>query len=313
MAKTSFPSFLTNFFGKKLPFGYYLLGSLIVILCSTMGQIPMFFFLPDSLPVSENPMDVFSHLDSNLTLVLLLFPSVTAFLGFLLVVYKLHEQTLDSVTTGRKSIDKRRIVFGFLFWGLLSALIVIVEVIIHPENFNWNFQPGPFFIMLLIASLFIPFQSALEEWLFRGYLLQGFAGLTQSRWLSLLLTSVIFGLLHIFNPEIDKLGYGLLAYYIGTGFFFGIMTLMDDGAELAIGFHVANNLITALLVTADWTAFQTASLYKDISTPTLVPELILFLGIIYPLVLWVLARKYQWNDWYARLFASTRSSNQNNP
>ncbi len=116
--------------------------------------------------------------------------------------------------------------------------------------------------MGLISVVLIPFQSALEEWIFRGYLMQGFATLTKSRLLTLVLTSVIFGSLHLFNPEIDQLGYGLLAYYIGTGFFFGIISLMDEGIELAIGFHVANNLLTAILVTADWTAFQTASFTK---------------------------------------------------
>ena len=131
--------------------------------------------------------------------------------------------------------------------------------------------------------------------------MQGFAGLTKSRFLSLALTSIIFGSLHAFNPEVEKLGYGLMAYYIGTGFFFGIMSLMDDGIELAIGFHMANNLVTAILVTADWTAFQTESLYKDISTPVLEQELILFLLLIYPLTLFYLGRKYQWNDWRNKL------------
>ncbi len=121
------------------------------------------------------------------------------------------------------------------------------------------------------------FNLDLEEYLFRGYLMQGFAKLTRNRWLPLILTSVIFGMLHVFNPEIDKLGMGLLFYYIGTGFFFGIMTLMDDGIELALGFHIANNLITALLVTADWTAFQTYSILNDIAEPTLIPELVLYL------------------------------------
>ena len=79
------------------------------------------------------------------------------------------------------------------------------------------------------------------------------------------------------------------------------MSLMDDGIELAIGFHVANNLITAVLVTADWTAFQTESLYKDISTPALGQELILFLLVIYPLSLFYLGKKYQWNNWKSKL------------
>ncbi len=156
--------------------------------------------------------------------------------------------------------------------------------------------------MALIACLFIPIQSGLEEWLFRGYLLQGFTTLTRSPLLSLLLTSIIFGSLHILNPEIGKLGYGLLAYYIGTGFFFGIISLLDEGIELAIGFHVANNLFTALWVTADWTAFQTESLFKDLSEPQLLPELILFLGIVYPLVLIFLGKKYGWKNKLSKLF-----------
>ena len=101
-----------------------------------------------------------------------------------------------------------------------------------------------------------------------------------------------------------------MAYYIGTGFFFGIMSLMDDGIELAIGFHVANNLVTAILVTADWTAFQTESLYKDISTPVLEQELILFLLLIYPLTLFYLGRKYLWNDWRNKLTGHYMESNR---
>jgi hypothetical protein len=34
----------------------------------------------------------------------------------------------------------------------------------------------------------------------------------------------------------------MFVYYIGTGLFLGILTLMDEGMELALGFH-ANNLV----------------------------------------------------------------------
>lgn len=304
MDNTQSNSYLTQFNPEKKAFGFYLLGSLVIILFSFFGQIPMFFFLPEQLPVSDNQMDLFAHLDSNLTLFLFLFPSVIAFFGFCFVVKVMHRQSLTAVTTSRNKIDLQRILFGFLFWGIISLLVFGLDLIISPEDYSWNFKPVPFLIMFVIACCFIPFQSALEEWIFRGYLMQGFAGLTKSRFLSLALTSIIFGSLHAFNPEIEKLGYGLMAYYIGTGFFFGIMSLMDEGIELAIGFHVANNLITAILVTADWTAFQTESLYKDISTPVLEQELILFLLIIYPLTLFYLGKKFQWKDWQTKLTGS---------
>lgn len=131
--------------------------------------------------------------------------------------------------------------------------------------------------------------------------MQGIGLMTGKRWVPLVITSMIFGLLHLFNPEVEKLGYGIMVYYIGTGFFLGILTLMDEGLELAIGFHAANNLLTALLVTADWTAFQTESLYRDISEPELGWDVFLPVLVIYPILLYVFSKKYGWTNWKERL------------
>ena len=88
------------------------------------------------------------------------------------------------------------------------------------------------------------------------------------------MTSVIFGFLHTSNPEVEKIGYGILIYYIGTGFFLGILTIVDRGIELALGFHIANNLLISLLLTSSWTAFQTESIFLDISEPSVGFEVI---------------------------------------
>ena len=70
-----------------------------------------------------------------------------------------------------------------------------------------------------------------------------------------------------------------------TGFFFGIITLLDEGIEIPIGLHIANNLVTALLVTADWTALQTESVFIDVNEPDLIKELVTYLTLVYPLTL----------------------------
>lgn len=169
-----------------------------------------------------------------------------------------------------------------------------------------NFEPTKFYIMLVIAVIFVPIQTSFEEYLFRGYLMQGFGVLSKTRWLPLIITSVIFGGLHFFNPEVTKLGNIIMIYYIGTGFLLGIMTLMDDGMELALGFHAGNNLITAVLVTADWTAFQTNSLLKDISEPGTGWENVYPILIMYPIILFIMARKYKWTNWKDKLFGSVK-------
>lgn len=294
--------FLEYFHQHKRPFSWYILGSFVIMVFSFIGQFPMLFFLPPKI-YSSDLNALFGHLDKNLTLLLLLIPFVTAFLGFLLVVYKLHGQTLISVTTGRSKIDWNRIGFGFCFWAVLTLFLFGVDYIINPSDYQWNFEWQTFLTLIVLSALLIPIQSGLEEWIFRGYLMQGFSRIIHYRWFPLLMTSLLFGCLHLFNPEIDKIGEGLLFYYIGTGFFFGIIALMDEGIELTLGFHTANNFITSLLVTADWTVFQTPSLFLDNSEPSLLSELFIFLGLVYPLTLWLLAKKYNWKDWKYKLSA----------
>lgn len=136
--------------------------------------------------------------------------------------------------------------------------------------------------------------------------MQGIGVLTKTKWVPLITTSLIFGLLHIANPEVKQLGYVIMVYYIGTGLFLGIMTLMDEGMELALGFHAANNLFTALLVTADWTAFQTHSILKDMSNPTEAGFIDVFLPVfvMFPILLFIFSKKYKWTNWKDKLFGS---------
>jgi membrane protease YdiL (CAAX protease family) len=298
--------FLQQSLSYKNPFWMFLLGAFIVIIFNVIGQLPLTFVIIQERVgeiSSQDPMDLLRNIDKNLQLFLLLIPFAAGFIGLWLVLKKLHLRPLLSIVTARKAIDWRRIFFAFLVWTLVTVLLVVGDYFISPESYEWNFTLSKFAILFIIAVLFIPIQTSLEEFIFRGYLMQGFSGLFKNSWAPLLMTSLIFGGLHLFNPEVEKLGYGILVYYIGTGLFLGIMTIMDDGIELALGFHAANNLTTALLVTSSWTAFQTESVLIDISEPSLGPELILSLLLFYPLLLLLMSYKYGWSNWKSKLIS----------
>ena len=143
--------------------------------------------------------------------------------------------------------------------------------------------------------------------------MQGIGVVTNSKWIPLVITSLIFGLLHISNPEVDKLGYIIMVYYIGTGLFLGVITLMDEGMELALGFHAANNLFTALLVTANWTALQTHSVFKDVSEPESgIMDIVLPVFIIFPIILFIFSRVYKWSNWKDKLFGTVIEPSKDN-
>jgi membrane protease YdiL (CAAX protease family) len=241
--------------------------------------------------------------EPNLNLIFVLLPFAGGLLFLIFVVKLLHKQSFKQLTTTRNKIDWNRFWFALVFWGIISTSMIGVDYFSNPEHYQNNFHLQPFLILCVIAVILVPLQTSFEEYFFRGYLMQGIGLLAKNKWVPLIITSAAFGLLHIANPEIEKLGYILLVYYIGTGLFLGIITLMDDGLELALGFHLANNLFTALLVTADWTAFQTHSVFKDISEPEKAGFFDVFMPvfIIFPIVLFVFAKKYKWTNWKGKL------------
>ncbi len=287
----------------------YLVGFIIIFVASQLGSIPLLIAVlmktyaeGGNIFALEDEMQLMTVLDSNLTLFLMLLSFAVGLLGLYIVVRYLHRQRFVTLTTSRKKTDWGRIFFGFALITITTIVVTALDYYSNPEDYVWQFNLVPFLILAVIAIVMIPLQTSFEEYLFRGYLMQGIGVLAKNKWLPLVLTSVIFGLLHMANPEVDKLGTIIMVYYIGTGFFLGIMTLMDEGMELALGFHAGNNLITALLVTADWTVFKTHSILKDISEPSAGFDVIAPVLILYPIFLGIMAWRYKWRDWGGKLF-----------
>lgn len=302
-------NYIQQAFKGQHEFWRYLVGSLIVFAAALIGQFPLTLVVIVKV-MSEggslmniNEQTMYSLLDSNLFLFLMLLSFVFAFIGLIIAFKYLHKQTLLTVTTARPKVDWKRIFFAFFLWGILSSSMVVLDYYMSPEDYVLNFEWQRFAVLAVIAIALIPIQTSVEEYVFRGYLMQGFGILAKNRWFPLMMTSLIFGVLHIANPEVGKLGYSIMIYYIGTGLFLGILTLMDDGLELALGFHAANNLFTALLVTADWTAFQTHSILKDVSDPKLeFMDMVLPVFIIFPILMLIFAKVYKWTNWKDKLF-----------
>ena len=222
----------------------------------------------------------------------------------------LHNQPMVAVTTSRKKIDWGRFWFGFGLIAITTIVFTAIDYYSNPEDYVLQFDLIPFLILAVIAILMIPLQTSFEEYLFRGYLMQGIGVLAKNKWLPLLTTSFIFGGLHFFNPEVEKLGNIVMIYYIGTGLFLGVITLMDEGLELALGFHAGNNLVAALLVTADWTVFQTNSILKDVSDPSAGIDVLGPVLILYPIFLAIMAFRYKWSGWGDKLFGKIEAPPQ---
>ena len=259
------------------------------------------FLMSDGLDTNEVIQQTIKMIGVNLTFVMLVGPLAFGLLIVLFWVKFVQGQSVTSLTTSRKKVDWKRIFFSFFLWGSITTLMILALYYTQPDDFVWNFKAEKFFIFLVLAMILIPMQTSFEEYLFRGHMMQGIGLATNSRLVPLIVTSILFGLMHIANPEVGKIGYIIMIYYIGTGFFLGIITLMDEGLELALGFHAANNLVGALLLTADWTAFQTNSILKDVSEPSAGFDVLLPVFVIFPILLFIFSKVYGWNNWKEKL------------
>ena len=252
----------------------------------------------------ESSYDIMNKMPKIVALLVNLVPFILL-LGLLFtLVYTIHQRNILSLTTTRKSVDFKRIFFSFGLIVFLTLATFAISYCWDSSNIVWNFHPIKFLLLFVVSIALFPFQIGFEEYLFRGYLMQQIGIIAKNRWIPFIVTSVVFGVFHSANPEVAEMGYGVMVFYIGTGFLLAIMTLMDEGLELSLGFHLGNNLMAALLITSDYSALKTDAVFrlssKENPADTL-NEMIISMLIIYPIILFCLAKKYKWTNWKEKL------------
>lgn len=261
------------FKGKNNWWRYLVMFATILIVSNTIGSIPLVVALAiksNSDPAvfsqfASNPNNLsITGLDANLGFLLLVFPFIAGLIAFILLIKPLNNRTFRMTINGDRKIRWNRFLISGLVWLLLSALYLFVYLKFDPSNFVLTPRTSSIMVLTLISILFIPFQAAFEEVLFRGYLMQGFATLMRNRWFPLIMTSLFFGLLHAFNPEVKQFGFfTMIPQYIFFGLIFGIVTILDDGIEASMGAHAANNVFLCIMLTTDSSALQTPALYEQ--------------------------------------------------
>jgi len=250
--------------------------------------------------IESNPNLLFDSfalgMDKNLILALELGMFVFAFFGFWLGLRLLHQKTLSSVLTGFEKFRMPRFVFGFGLWSALLLVFLAVNYTISPSEFTWNPDYKGLFISFGILCLMMPVQTGLEELVFRGYLLQGLALLFKNGILPLVLTSLVFGLAHMSNPEVQRFGWQIMfPYYVCFAFFMGAITLLDEGLELAFGIHFANNLVSSILISSPNSVIKTYSFFEIKSEN---PQFeMLSWSIMAILSFIVFSKKYSWKNY----------------
>jgi len=251
----------------------------ITIILGVFGMqitgIPLFIYLKlkDGL-VSSNMMNDISGDPIGLALALFSFVGGTI---MIFVAYRhVHYKKIKDLITARNRIDFKRIIFSFILWGVITIISALISIIGDKSaSIEFQFNASSFFELVIVGLIFFPLQISFEEFAFRGLLMQWCGHIFKNKWAALFITSIAFGLMHLQNPEIATFGVMLaLPQYIIMGLILGFITIMDNGLELALGLHFANNFFASILITAKGTALQTPALFIDHNPSTSIYDIL---------------------------------------
>lgn len=294
----------STFRGKNNIWRYVVMFAVILIVSNTLGAIPLLIGMviksvsnPEIFSrLAANPNDYsVLGLEPNTLLIMMLFPFIAGLLAFILLVKPLNNRTIKETINGTGKIRWSRFFISAFVWLILSILYLMLYQKFDPSNFTVNNKTITLISLSVISLLLIPFQSTFEEVLFRGYLMQGFATLLRNRWFPLIMTSVLFGLMHALNPEVKAFGFfTMIPQYILFGLIFGAITILDDGIEASMGAHTANNVFLCIMVTNKSSALQTPALYDQQNIyPWTEFAALIFTGIAFILILKII---FKWDD-----------------
>ncbi len=268
-----------------------------------VGYIPLFIVIIVKTieaggAITPNPdnyadLTVFG-ISANLSLFLMMLPLVAGLFTCIALLRPLHNRSFAEVANGTKQIRWQRVFTGFGIWFLLYTLYLGISYAFNPDNFVFQFKISTFIPLLLISIFIIPLQTTFEELMFRGYLGQGIGAWTRNRWLVMIIPALLFGLMHSANPEVKEYGFWVtMPQYILFGLVFGLTTVLDDGIEISMGVHAANNIFAALFITNKSSVLQTPAVFNQQTVDAKMETLaLLFMSVVLIVALTII---YKWD------------------
>lgn len=187
--------------------------------------------------------------------------------GLVIAVRLIHRRSMLSLITPRPAFDWRRAAHGFAAWFLLVAASALIEGWLFPGRYRLSFNADSFFLFAAVVLCLTPLQAATEELLFRGYLMQALGLFIRRPALIAVLSSLLFALPHLANPEVAHGPLLIPLEYLAIGLLLAVVTLRDGRLELAIGIHAANNVFGALVANYEGSVLTTEAIFTATLDP----------------------------------------------
>jgi membrane protease YdiL (CAAX protease family) len=235
-------------------------------------------------------------LDQNIGFLTMLAGFLFGVIVLLLCYRYLHKKKLLHIFTAFQKFRWKHMLFGFGVWAMLYVISTVIDMLVHTETYQFSLEWNRFLPLLFICIFILPIQILFEELFMRGYLMQMFYNVLKVPAFAILMSAIVFAVLHLGNPEVEAFGWHIMMpYYLSAAIMYGILTVWDNGVEIAVGVHAANNILLALTVSYDDAVLQVDSIWTkaeyNVTIWTVLIQLAMFAITLYATYLFLERKK----------------------
>ena len=205
-----------------------LLIVLVYLVSSSFLFIDLSLNFPNSDLVDQSSIkDLSLLMGKNRLFLWMMLPFSFIFVTLLICLTKIHQLPFLKIFTSRDKFDWKRFFVAFSLWSLMVVTVTALELMLNAD-FEIIFNAQKFMTLFFLSIILLPIQTSAEELIFRGYVLQGVNKRTGNAILSVVISGLMFGMMHISNPEIAKMGYHILIYYVAVGIVLGFIVYFEE-------------------------------------------------------------------------------------
>lgn len=245
-------TFLDNASGSKNSWWRYLLTIFLTwpasIAATTVIFIPVFLIFSIMALTTNTPDPSYAVYSNPLFELALTGVSGAISIFFLYICTEfVHKRRFVSLINTVFKVDWKKILKGAGLWFVIMGVGLLIGLMISPTNVKMTFNPGTFIFLVILSLVVFPLQASFEELFFRGYLMQALGLLTKRPVIPLLVTSVVFAVLHFWNGTDTITSVDIVLQTFIIGITLGIVTLGENRLETAMGVHIANNIFVSVV------------------------------------------------------------------
>jgi membrane protease YdiL (CAAX protease family) len=200
--------------------------------------------------------------------------------SFILVIFLAHRKTFSDIA-GRWRW--RQTAIGGGVWLAVCVVGAVVDFAVHPAGFRLTAGPQTL-VLALWAVPSLAVQTFTEEFIFRGYVTQGWLLVFKRPVVASAVSAVMFAVLHIPNGTPEALN--ALAF----GFFTSLIAIRTGSLAFTAGLHFVNNLFGAVVVVSASDVLHGSPGFFTQATPSLLWFDVAISCVAFAAVCWVAFR-----------------------